>query len=85
MAAACSLHVGEVYPQRRCFDCDSAGVGTADAIDLAENRRLSALIRNSGYIPGSECPQHPNYPLLSITPQRCDRCKRDLERSTVAI
>ena len=64
----CESHVGEVYPPR-CSECDSATGG--DAIDRQETARLGAVIGRAGYIPGSECQLHENYPLP------CDRCKRD--------
>jgi hypothetical protein len=66
----CEAHVGEVFPPR-CAACDLDVANAGDSIDHAEDVRLSALFSRSGYIPGSECSAHPNYPMP------CDRCARD--------
>lgn len=55
----CDRHIGEVYPVR-CFDCDAARATTADEL----------IVPRVGYIPGSECPLHPYYPLP------CSKCER---------
>lgn len=72
--ARCESHVGEIYPPR-CSECDRVTGG--DVIDRQETARLGAVISRAGYIPGSECPQHENYPLVSTDPPLCDRCKRE--------
>ncbi|TFC78158.1 hypothetical protein E3O45_05965 [Cryobacterium sp. TMS1-20-1] len=73
----CSNHdAGDAF-QTRCVDCDSSVAG-GDAIDRQETARLGAVIGRTGYIPGSECDLHPNYPLLSRNPLLCDSCERDL-------
>ena len=65
----CERHVGEVFPPR-CVDCDKSVTG-GDATDRQETARLGGVIGRAGYIPGSECHLHANYPLP------CDRCKRE--------
>lgn len=48
----CDRHVGEVFPPR----CDACDIVTAEH---ATERRTNRL----GFIPGSSCSQHPDYPL----------------------
>lgn len=57
----CDAHVGEVFPPR-CADCDTETLMFAS----------DAVSHWLGFIPGSECTEHPNYPLP------CARCKREL-------
>ena len=80
----CERHVGEVYPPR-CSDCDRADAGDAfptrcvdcapgtggDVIDRGETKRLAGVLSRAGYIPGSACALHVDYPLP------CNRCQRD--------
>lgn len=57
--ARCEAHVGEVFPPR-CAECIALQV----AHPLMQ-------VPACGYIPGSECGEHPNYPLP------CARCARE--------
>jgi hypothetical protein len=64
----CEAHVGEVFPPR-CSACGPEEERREG--DEREATNLAALLTRTGFLPGSECPQHKNYPLP------CDRCKRD--------
>jgi hypothetical protein len=55
----CATHIGEVFGVR-CAACDAA------TLDATENR----LARRLGFIPGSSCPTHPDYP------RPCEACAR---------
>lgn len=59
--ARCEAHAGEVFPPR-CADCEELHNGPA-----AENQAAPAC----GFVPGSNCPIHTDYPLP------CLRCQRD--------
>lgn len=61
--ARCEAHVGEVFPPR-CADC----------ADLQAAHPL--MIPACGYIPGSACADHPDYPLP------CARCAREVGTTT---
>lgn len=60
----CDRHIGEVFPPR-CSDCD------IEALKFVSD----SLSRRLGFIPGSECAQHHDYPLP------CARCARDREEA----
>lgn len=55
----CETHVGEAFPPR-CPDCDQLTIAAAS----------QHVANRLGFIPGSECPNHPNYPLP------CAACER---------
>lgn len=66
----CDEHVGDVFPPR-CATCESEQPKTPDPALDHRARRL-------GFIPGTECPDHPGYPLP------CDRCARDRQPHAAA-
>ena len=59
LGARCSDHVGEVFPPR-CSDCDQATVRNAS----------DRVAHRLGFIPGSACSSHRDYPLPCAL---CDR------------
>ena len=59
LGALCDRHVGQVFPPR----CDACDLATLDASD----NRLALRL---GFIPGSSCPHHTDYPLP------CALCER---------
>ena len=63
----CDRHVGEVFPPR----CDACLVATAEHATEMRSRRL-------GFIPGSACHLHTEYPLP------CALCERITVRNDVA-
>lgn len=67
----CQHDAGDAYPTR-CVDC---APGNGDVIDRQETARLAGVLGRAGYIPGSQCPMHADYPLP------CDRCQRDAAES----
>jgi hypothetical protein len=63
--ARCDDHIGEAFPPR-CEACDYLSIQEA----------ASSVGRRLGFIPGTECPTHANYPLPCA---RCDRLHDDEE------
>ena len=58
----CDRHVGEVFPPR-CSACDAL-----------QRERPPERHRRLGFIPGSSCPLHPNWPLPCL---KCERIADD--------
>jgi len=59
----CEEHVGEVFPPR-CSECDTTAASSRPRL---------------GFIPGTECDQHPGYPMP------CARCERDAAERSEAL
>lgn len=61
----CDRHVGEVFAPR----CDACDTAAAEHTTEMRARRL-------GFIPGTACISHPDYPLP------CDYCRRNPKENT---